>query len=274
MKKIALISGISIIVIAIIATLIFVLTPSVDTAYITSIKGEVFINDKLAQEGQKLSLNDIINTKENAQAVVVLYESVLVTVDPLSQIQIKDLAKDKLEVHVEKGSTWNKFLRLNGVEGYAVSTPNTVATVRGTEFSIDLFKDLVAEGIVEVQKDGEIVQVIALKKVLTDQDRLLIENFTDEDKAYVKQRLEQTLENLIQLRQHEIDKNGFLIKTLKVTYGLTDQKIQEHLDAIDDGRLNPYELYEQSIIKTDSLLRMVHISEKIADQKALIKLFE
>ncbi len=103
-----------------------------------------------AVEGMALSVKHKVRTL-NGEASLILHNSIIVALDQDSEIQIDDLDKEHVKITHSAGSAWHKFLDLTGVKTFTVETPQTVATVKGTEFGTTMDRILVAQGEVEVE---------------------------------------------------------------------------------------------------------------------------
>ncbi|MBU0461785.1 MAG: FecR domain-containing protein [Nanoarchaeota archaeon] len=113
-----------------------------DIAFLSIENGDVQVNSgsgwEQASDGMALSLNDMIKTGDDGEASVIIYDSAIISLSPNTEVMIADLADDTATVKQNSGSTWNKFIGLSGLKGLEIETPTAVATVRGTEFGIDL----------------------------------------------------------------------------------------------------------------------------------------
>ena len=105
------------------------------------------------QDGEiNLMLNDKIMTDQYSEGVVVIYESFITHLDPNTTLYIKNLIENNVTLYQERGSTWNKLIKLAGINAN-IETSTTIASVRGTEFGIFLdrgYNLIVVEGEVFV----------------------------------------------------------------------------------------------------------------------------
>ncbi len=223
-------------------------------------------------EGMQLKENDRIKTGDG-EASVILYESIIIALEKNTEISLKQLSESNPSVKVESGSTWHKFTKLTGVEGYDVETPTTVATVRGTEFEVDYFPELdesqilVGEGTVDVSADGEKQQVSADEKITRSaKNKLQKSKLTPEEKAKVQAKILKNIERLKLLREREISKNKKLIDMARSQYKFTDQDIKDALADIDIGKLDDNELIAKSPVKTASIGKIKKINDEIKKQ--------
>ena len=249
-------------------------SPTVE-AFLNVYKGDVQVDQGKgwtgATDGMDLALKDRVKTGANSEAAVVLYESIIISMDPETEIFIKDLATKHVKADQPSGSTWNKFTGLAGVEGFSVETPTTVATVRGTEFGVDMDKIIVGEGEVEVTHANQKVVVTAGHKVSVQDGKLVIEELTEEEWAKVNAGRENTIKALKILRIREVEKHPFLAKRLKKQYDLTDADIKEYLEKADRGEFDLDELEKKSPVQMESVKKIREFTEEIIKQYNLMK---
>lgn len=235
-----------------------------------------------AVDGMGLSESEGVKTLANSEAAVVLYESIIINLDPETEIYLSNLTKEHVKVSQPKGTTWNKFTGLAGVEGYSVETPNSVATVRGTWFKVGMTEILVLEGIVSVEYKGQTF-------TLEEGDLLLLDSGSDsnhsggtitdysslspEEKAVVAGKLKDTVEELKELRAREIDKikDNLLVREVMDSYGISDSNIAYQLDKADSGGYDLNELINKSPVKTDSMYTIKDLTEQIIEHNKQIE---
>jgi hypothetical protein len=129
----------------------------------------------------ELSLEDKVRTKDDGSAVIVMYESILVELDANTEVSIEQLSKDKVKLNQQSGSTWNKFAAISGIKSFEVETPTTVATVRGTEFWVDMDSVGVDEGQVDATMKGKLLRLAAGRKGVLRDGAATEEEMTDAD---------------------------------------------------------------------------------------------
>ena len=224
-----------------------------------------------ATDGMDLDMQDRVKTLANSEAAVVLHESIIISMDPETEIFIKDLATQHLKVDQSSGSTWNKFTGLAGVEGLSIETPTTVATVRGTGFGVEMDQILVGEGEVEVEYKGEKYVIKAGKKAVIKDGELVIEDLTPEDWAKINGDRENTIKTLKTLRLREVEKHPIIAKRLKKQYGVTDAEIREYLEKADRGEFDLDEVESMSPVKMKSVKKIREFTEEIIKLSNLMK---
>lgn len=253
--KIALIV-IALVVIFAIVGFVMVAGASTRTAFLKIDSGTVEVDTgkgwENALDNMDLSLEDKVRTVDG-EAAVILYESIIIQLEPNTEIMIKDLAKENVVVKQESGSTWNKFTGLSGIEGYEVETPTTVATVRGTEFGVDLEEILVAEGEVDVTVNGETRRVLEGLKAKLKDGKLVLSELTPEEKRFIAVRMEKSLALLRELRKAQLEKHSFLLKIAKRRYNLTDENIERGFLKFDRGELTEEEVLKKSPVPIENL---------------------
>lgn len=283
---IILLSILLVILIAGVSIYFYITGSSTTTAFLFVEQGKVQVDQGSgwmdAQDRVELGLNDKVKTFEGGKATLVLYESAVISLEPLTELEIKDLEKENLLLRQEKGSTWNKFTGLLGVSGLSIETPNTVATVRGTSFGVDMDAVLVAEGKVEVELDGEKLMILSEEKAIiketTDENgnikrELVKAELNEEDYARISENLGRSIEQLKKLRLREINKKKFLVDKIKDSYDLSDADIKEKMDEADRGMYDLNELEEKSPIKTETVAKVKMITAKIIEENKLREQF-
>lgn len=227
-----------------------------------------------AKDGMDLGLDDKVKT-EDGVASVVIYESVIVALDPGSEVTIKDLNKEHVKVTHDSGSAWHKFTGLTGIEAFSVETPATVATVRGTEFETTMESVRVSEGKVEVvTKDGKTFLIEGGYKLMQVGDEWVKVPLTKADKADLIAQMNLTVDRLRKLRWAEIMKKETLYNTVKALYGLTDDDVQVYLADADAGEYDLNEAEAMSPVKSEVVGKIKAITLEIIEQLNAIALLE
>ena len=168
--------------------------------------GSVFVD---AVDEMKLNMNDIIKTGSNGYASIVLYESVIVSLDPNTEILVADLAKSELKLKQKSGTTWNKFTNLLGVNGMSVQTPTTVISVRGTSFEVTLNSVVVAEGIVNVEHNEKVMRVKGEEKLNIYPSKAVRRPISDNDRLRIIKNIKREIKVIKKLREVILKKNSF-----------------------------------------------------------------
>lgn len=277
MKKtgvVLIIVGALILVLAI-AAYITLFTSSIRIAFLNVESGDVQVDQgdgwQQAVDGMKLRLDDRVKTGADAEAAIILHESVIIGLEPNTEVKIADLDKDNLKIEQDSGSTWNKFTGLSGVKEYEIQTPETVATVRGTEFGVDMEGIVVAEGEVDVSADGEqftVKQGIVLKK---QDGKFITRQLTEEERQLMVSRMQKTLTRMKSIRQYEIRKKPVIYDAVKKAAKLDDAGINSQLERIDSGELDERELVKKSPVSVKPLERAVEMTQKIKKQISAIQ---
>jgi hypothetical protein len=266
-KKLIIPLAILFIVIIGVTLLFFILTNSTTVkAQLIYEKGGVSVNNQQVQGNTKLKQGDSIQTSLDGEATVILYESIMVVLEPDTEIIIDNLIKSHPKIIQSKGETWNKFTNLFGVEEYTITSGNSVASVRGTSFILTENKIIVDEGEVEFTIDGEDFLLIdeVIEKIGEEINR---RELTLEERARVKLRIERLIDSIKKLREVEINKNSRLLSFVKSQYGITDEDIRIFFEDADSGKIDLYEFKEKSPFKIESLEKIIKLTEKINELK-------
>jgi len=224
-----------------------------------------------AKDGQELALNDRVKTMQESEAAVVLQESVIINLEPETEVYIKDLSEKNIKVAQNSGTTWNKFTGLTGVQELSIETPTTVATVRGTFFGVKMEEILAGESDVEVTYQGKKYNLKEGQKTVIKEGKLTIEEMTAEDWAEVKAQMQKTIESLKILRMKEVEKHPILAQQMKNKYQITDEIIKEQLDKADRGEYDLNEAIQKSPVKIASVYKIKEFTEKIIEINKKIK---
>ncbi|MBD3304279.1 hypothetical protein GF343_03970 [Candidatus Woesearchaeota archaeon] len=210
----------------------------------------------------ELDLDDKVKTGIG-QASLVIHESIVISLNPNTEIQVKDLTKEHVNLEQPSGQTWNKFTEMAGVSELSIETPNTVATVRGTYFGVGMDKITVGEGVVIVEKDGQTVEVRAGQKSYTKDGQLVVEDLTPEEITELTDRMQRSIEQLRALREREARKHPILLSQLQKQYGISESEVREYLNKADRGEFDLDALEEKSPVKIESVKKIKAITEEI-----------
>lgn len=227
-----------------------------------------------ATDEMDLSVDDKVKTGQNSQASIVLYESIIISLEPSTEIGILDLAKQNIALKQDSGETWNKFTALAGVGGLSIQTPTTVATVRGTAFGVGMTSLMVGEGKVDYTFDGETMTVEQDEKAEletvaqdgTSKKKMVKKALTQTDQDKIAGKMQRTVKILKKLREMEVKKNSFIANQLQKRYNIDEAKIKEYLDRADAGEFNLDELEKKSPVKLAAVTKIKGITQEIIDQ--------
>ena len=273
-KKIVVASIVGIILISVIAVYFYIFSSSIVPAQAHIESGEVLINGKISSGMIKLKQKDIIETGENSYASVIIYESIVINLEPNTKISIEDLVKNNIEVYQEKGSTWNTFTKLFGIESYTARTGTSVASVRGTAFSLREEYLLVGEGEVNFKIGEKEISVPEMMAAEKKDGELIKREATSEEIKKIIEGKKRAIKELKVLRNKEIEKNSGLISIAKKRTGIDKQKIIEYLETeIDEGNVNIDDILSQSPLQTESIKKVAELTKTIQKiNKDILKL--
>lgn len=226
------------IVIAILAIGAYVLLapPGVDDALLYVETGVVEVNLgsgwQTASDEMKIAPGAQVRTQEG-EAMIVLLEGEVIKLEPNTEMTLSEVG-NSIKLDQAKGQTWHKVTKISGVTDYSASTPNTVATVRGTEFFLNDESTGVTEGNVDYQnkETGESVNVPPGQKGMYPGLELL--GLTEEEIAAATSFRGQYIATLKKVRMREIRKHKTLINLAK-SKGYTEEWMLAELEKIDRG---------------------------------------
>ena len=184
-------------------------------------------------------------------ASVVLLEGEVMHLEPNTEVTLSEVSENKIKILQTLGETWHKVTKISGVSTYEVETPNTVATVRGTEFYVNTGEDddiAVEEGEVEAGFVKQPSKKLMVKSKHKMKMQAKLDKMTEEelgDDARVAKFQEKYIKHLKRIRLREIRKQGKLGKMMMKRYGVTDENMQQYLDDVDEGRQDEDKAYEQ-----------------------------
>ncbi|MCU0642054.1 MAG: FecR domain-containing protein [archaeon] len=229
--------------------------------------GSVLVNDALVKADMELNEGDSIETRENSEATVILYESVIVSLDESTKITLSDLAKEHPKITQESGSTWNKFTKLLGMQQYSIDYGNSVASVRGTAFGLRRNRIIGGEGEVDYLIDGIKYRVRRNRVVENLGNGTNERNATENETNEIRMQNERTIRILKIMRENEMQKHPRIIEMIKSQANLTDSGIREMLEEADDGKVDIDEAVRKSPIDIESVHRVAEITKRIRELK-------
>ncbi len=263
---------VGVVLLLIIVSLVFIMGSSTRVAFLNIEEGSVEVDTgkgwTTASDGMDLDLKDKVRTLDGS-AVLILYESILVQMDPNTEIAIEDLSKKNVKLRQESGSTWNKFMSIAGIQNFEVETPTTVATVRGTSFWVDDNGVGVESGNVDVRFGDKKFNVKAGHKAIRERLEVLPFNERDRAKAIIKKQL--IVKQLKNLRQQEIDKHPTTYKTVKSLRGWTDDDVKRYMDRLDRGEFDENEIRKRTILPAESVDKFAKITTEIKKQQSSLE---
>jgi len=292
LDKKVLLAGAAIVILLIIAVGFWqyqnVAGDNVEVAYLQVKGGSVEVNQgsgwASATDGMKLRSSDKVRTGADGSAAVVLFEGIIASLDPNTEVSVNEVSAGKTTIKLEAGSVWNKFAKVSGVSTYEVETPNAVATVRGTSFGVTYASEEttmdVGDGNVEFGSTGGTHETLgpgeratmklgALKRAVLDRAGRLA----------LAQKLRQNLEDFKAARKKIIlgfiERNRALVDQLESQYPqLQESRLDEFLNAADAGQVNEDELIQKSPMKLPILYRLREMNQEVRAQMALIQQYE
>ena len=267
-KVLAIIGGIGLALIILFAIIYSSLTSaSVVTAQLHIESGSVLVNGQAAVDDVNLKEGDLIETGTDSEATVILYESLVINLEPNTKITLDDLTQAYPKIIQEKGETWNKFTKLSGVTAYSIISGNTVASVRGTAFAFSKDKIVGGEGEVEFIIDGKQFKVRENRVVEKLKDKIGERDANNEEKEMINKRTERTIRELRRLREKQIEKHPRIFNMIKSRLNMDNAQIKIFFEDADEGRVDIDEIARKSPIKLSAIDKVVKITEKIREMK-------
>lgn len=268
-KKTLLIVGIiaAILIIGLVVAYISLTSSKTVSAQIHVEAGQVLLNGQPVTADSILKEGDSIETGADGQATVILYESVLVSLDENTKITLNELTQQHPQISQESGETWNKFTKLSGVEEYSVSSGNSVASVRGTAFGFNGNKVVTGEGEVEYNIDGKAYRVLKNRVAERLNGSVNERDANQGEKDNMNRKGERTIKMLRVLREKEMDKHPRVKAMIKSRLNADDQGLRDYLERADNGEFDIDEMAKQSPIQIESINKVAMITKKIVEIK-------
>lgn len=231
-----------------------------------------------AKDGMSLNVKDSVKTGGDGKATIILYESIIIQMNPNTEISIEQLTKQNITISQNSGSTWSKFMNVAGINTYSVETPTTVATVRGTGFFVNVSDDgnssdvFVGEGVVDIQDENGVTQKIEqFKRLIKEKGKeAIFKEITPKQKALMLSFVNQDVNIMRNIRERQIKRNFIAMAVLKTAYNLDKDKLPLYLKKMDYGVIDAQEVIRRSPIKGQFLDKMAQISDKIIEHKKLM----
>ncbi len=245
----------AVVILIVLTGLYFVfIAPKPATAAILYVeRGSVEVNAgagwQAGTDEMELSKGSQIRTADG-EATIVFYEGEIMHLQPNSEVKLDEVSSNNIKVTQLAGETWNKVTKISGISEFTVETPSTVATVRGTEFFINDEELDVEDGEVDYEHKAD------KKKVKIGKGKRAMANLMQEEDMppgladKYKQFPEKYEHILLKLRQREIKRHKGMLK-MAANKGFTEDKLNEQLNEIDEGKQDEDKVYEQvpSIMK-------------------------
>ena len=226
---------------------------------------------KTADDGMKLREQDIVKTGEG-RATIVLHESIIVQIEPDSEIQIVDLDDSKTEISETVGSVWIKFTGVTGIDTLTIGTPKTVATVRRTELWMSIDEVRVVEGEVEVVYNGQKELVAPGEKAFVTKKNLLDRReLTEAEWDQMREGIERNTKIMKKQRLRVLEKDRIVYSIATNAFGLDRSTAERYLDELDNNDEDLENLTSQLPYKPDSVKKAQAWTEEIRNNVRLLE---
>ncbi|MFH0808710.1 MAG: FecR domain-containing protein [archaeon] len=252
----------------------FLFSSEIVKAQLNIDSGEVLVNGITGYSMMKLKQGDVIDTGADGRATIILYGSIVISLESNTKVSLDDLTRKNPQVSQEGGQTWNTFTKLSGVESYNLKNGEAIASVRGTSFGIRDGYILGGEGDVLYITSGSNFSVSS-KKVVEIIDGVAVErDATPEEIENIRAQMIRAIEDLQALRDEVFENNVLLVKMIKQQTGLSEEKLRDYLRQIDDGDIDLDDLMSKSPIDLEIVKRIEDITRAILKIKAKIILLD
>ena len=221
-----------------------------------------------------MPVTDVVRLKESdkvrtldGEASVILHESVVVDLEPHTELVIDDLDTNGLKLSQPEGDTWTKFAHITGVKTVEISTPDTVATVRGTFFGLNKDRILLGNGQVDYRVKGQMTPMQGMMKTMNQNGKGVGATVTAEERALLEAHREKMILRLKRLRSMEIHKHNFAVSMIKKRYGWTDDMMMQKVEELDDNNADLNLLEQQAPIRLSATKKIIKLTEEIRKMK-------
>jgi hypothetical protein len=221
--------------------------------------GSVAVNGTPAAGTVTLAQADVVKTAKG-HATIILHESVLVLLEPDTEVSVADLLLSHPRLTQLSGTTWNTFTKLSGVSSYSIKQGTTVATVRGTKFEFSNGLIFVTEGAVEYTLNGQVFIVTGGRAVQNGVERAM----TAPEIARAAVYRQRTVQELRHLRQLEMEKHPILLSLAKQTYFRDDEaRMARVFEEADNSRIDVDAQVAKAPARPVSLRKIAAITKTI-----------
>lgn len=245
----------------------------VDTAKARLIvdEGNVTVNGKVVRGIMELKQGDFVETTEDGLATVMIYDSVIVSLEQNTKIVLKHLNKEHSKIEQASGSMWNIVTGLFGVNNYTINYGTLSASAQGTTFEmsgkenkIQLF---VADGQVQLDTNGQNYTVVENKVVEKKEEQIVQRDATGYEKKRYEWQREKEILALEAVRMYEINQHWVLLKIIKQKYKVTDEELTQAIKEVDEGNYTVEDLVKRVPIPLSSVMKWAELTKKIQQLK-------
>lgn len=240
------------------------------SATLDSVAGVVEVNTgngwQLAEEGMPLTETDAIRTQEG-EAIIIIFDSIIVQLGTFTDLSMQSLVQQNTVIKQHAGSTWNKFLGDEG-DAYSIETPTTVATVRSTEFGVDIDDEeesvMVAEGEVEFMSGKEQLLVKAFEHgVKPKAKEMVMKKLEGEKREVVLHKMKKTAKTLRKMGTKMILED----KQFRQQYG---DKMETVMERIEKGEITEEQVMGAMETRPELAKKITRVMKEIKDQEERI----
>lgn len=155
-------------------------------AKVQFIQGDVYLfrgeEKRKLQINEFLFMSDAIQTEKNSIVDIIFRNKGIVRLNQNTKIELQVLSEDKIQLRQDSGTVINHLKKLSDKESYTITTPTSIAAVRGTSFIVKV-KDsrktefALIEGKIEIQNQkGQKVIIDKPGEITIEQDKELKED--------------------------------------------------------------------------------------------------
>lgn len=208
-----------------------------------------------AKSGMTLKEGYSLKTSSGSSASIILANSIM-RVDENTEISLDSLGSDKVSISQIAGRTWTKLFKISGIKSYDISTPDAIATVRGTAFAVYIINGTriaVVEGNVSVHS-GNIEDLInANQETTINSGDLNITSYDINLDDWINENINADVQYRAELKQRLKEKYGSLF-SLASQKGASADEIDQFIDDWLDGKKSIKNMIETGEISSSIAL--------------------
>jgi len=264
-KSVIILSLIAVVILVVGVMYISLVSSKTVKAQLNVESGVVFVNGEEVSGKVILNEEDLIKTSGNGLATIILYETMVVSLEPNTEITVTDLRKEHPQLTQTSGETWNTLTKVVGIGEYTIQSGNSVASIRGTTFVFTVDKIVVYEGEIDYEIDAQSFKVIEDNVVERVDGKINERVLNAEERAKLLAIKIRTRDQLKLLREKEIEKHPRTVNIIKNRFDLTDEDIREFFRDADEEIVDLEELKDKAPINVGLIEKVTKITEEVIE---------
>jgi len=195
-----------------------------------------------AKSGMAMKEGYAVKTLAGSKATIIFLESSVLRLNENTEIKIQRVNSTSVSVSQKAGDTWTKLLKVSGISDYEIETPNAVASVRGTAFSVSVGNGTeigVLEGTVQTTAGSATINVTANYSVfISDNESELLEAVLLIRNQWINDNDFADKEFIKAVKARLKSKYSLQIMAAKIAMKANDDDVNKQIDDFVEGRLS------------------------------------